>query len=208
MKAAFVLLLVAPAASLHLRDDACACIPWDRAYANHNVKCGQGYEYSAIDKWTAFGQKSFAERIPLDKLPKMVDASDEWKTVMNEYCTFYKAANFTGCLNRKVAAISEQWCYVSEECKGASSVEGTDLAIKWCSESDKLMNNSYPEEVNRLAGLIDQEAGLLGKLSFALSDMIWSDVEGASGLAETELLHTHTWDSFFVRWTLEICEEE
>lgn len=186
MKVALVLLLVAPVASLHgvasfhVRSGACSCIAWKSAYADYNVKCGQGYELGVVGEYA----------LPRDRLPPTFSPA---RDVYPEFCGFYTKSSFTGCLNKGYGTPSEQWCYVSAACEGSSRVEGTDMAIKWCSEADNLLNHTDPLEVNRLALADDQHPGLLGKLSYATAPYKWSDIEAASGLSDNVLRDSHMW---------------
>jgi len=193
MKAALLLLLlVAPAASLNLRNrlESCDCIDWKAVYDKHNVRCGQGYE---LGQGGAF-KKARAE------LPAKVPSGNGF---YDEFCTrMYMQISFQACFNKKFGTPSEQWCYVSAQCEGAEKVEGTDVAIKTCSHDDHLMNNTGPEELNRLAGLDHLEIGLFGKLSYNMEPEKWSAVEAASGLTDTKLMQTHTMETYYgLSWT-------
>jgi len=195
--ASVLLLLVVPATSLHVRArDACSCIDFKSVYTKHGVRCGQGYE---------LGQAGTAKMAP-DALPAtVITITDNIKEddraeflVYDMFCTkFYMRASFPKCLNKKFGTPSEQWCYVSSECEAASKVEGTDVAIHTCTEGDDLMNNTGPEELDRLAQIDNLEIGLFGKLSYNMEPEKWSEVEGASDLLDEEMASAHTVDYMY-----------
>jgi len=190
MKAALVvLLLVAPAASLHVQQGTCSCIAWKSAYNDHKVMCGQGYELR-VD-----GPEYV--RLPRAQLPSRRGNN-------NEFCNqTYMKISFAGCLNKGFGTSTEQWCYVSQDCtaEDTEAVEGTDLAIKECAEGDG-MEDIAPETLNKLADVDHLEMGLLGRLTYAVAPEKWSDVEGASGLSHDLLNQTHTLESFMgLKWT-------
>jgi len=206
--ALILLLLAAPAASLHLSahsnlalvpqvlngvvqlqantSDACACIPFKSAYDDHNVRCGQGFELNATNG------RSYFKNQPREKLPNVTTPSGD--DFYDEFCpNFYMRVSFAGCFKKKFGHGSSQWCYVSADCKAdVTPVEGTDMAIKTCSSSDTLMSEAEPKKLNRLAAHYELDIGTLGKLSYPMMDEKWSDVESVSGLSVKTLEKTHT----------------
>jgi len=193
MKAVLALLIVAPATALNLRNGACSCMSWKSVYADHNVKCGQGYE---------LGQAGSAayERVSAAFLPNTVPTGDGF---YDEFCTrMYMQISVPSCFNKRFGTPAEQWCYVSSECRGSSKVKGTDVAIHMCTAGDPLMTSTAPEELNRLAGIDHLEIGLFGKLSYNMDPQKWSEVEAASSLSAATLKKTHTMESYYgLKWT-------
>merc|ERR1712032_227179 len=86
----------------------------------------------------------------------------------------YMRASFSKCLNRRIGTPTMQWCYVSTECEWAEKVEGTSVAVHLCTEDDDFMNDTAPEELNKLGLQDDLDRGLLGKLSYAVEQERWS----------------------------------
>jgi len=189
MKVALVLLLVAPAASLHVQKNVCDCLPWKSAYNDHNVMCGQGYELGVGG--------------PLVTRMARRDLPYPEASFYDEFCTrMYQQISFSGCFNKGFGTPTKQWCYVDHNCQGTDPVEGTDLAIKSCSEGDNFMNDTAPEELDRLADVDHLEIGLFGKLSYAMEPDLWSDVEAASGLSNDKLQQTHIMESYYgLQWS-------
>lgn len=146
------------------QDDACACLPWQSVYSQHNTRCGDGHELATFTGLFVGGD------------------------VRTEWCTnFFEKAAFNYCLNEQFGYNPKQWCYVSSRCASATNKTKTgqgDVAMKWCNASagDDLMSSRTPEELNRIADMWNLDTGLFAKMSFRMSDFTWSQVEGASGM--------------------------
>lgn len=179
-----VLLLASPTWASVLRGSggSCACLPWKDAYAR-GAKCGAGYEFGTF-KIMKFNMPHI--------LPEFIP-----KDLYNEFCTnFYMRGSHSSCLNMRFGSPAEQWCYVPRACAARESDKIIDslVALHNCSADagDRLMKTTAPEELNRLAGVDKLEIGLFGKLSYAMDEMKWSDVEKASSLPEELYEKAHT----------------
>jgi len=202
MHAALVLLLVMSATSLHVHNVAgprlpeCDCLEWRSVYETFGVKCGQGYELGSLHKSydTTFLDPGSLPDVTLDGTS--LSYRELGMHDYNRLCPyFHMKLEFNKCLNKKFGPV-EQWCYVDSKCEDADrKVPNTNVSIFTCPEDDdNMMKKTRPQELNRLAdtsGGVD--AGLLGKLSYALMEtMKWSDVEIAASLSPEQLKISHT----------------
>jgi len=206
MKAALVLLLlVGMAASLHVQKNSCSCIPWKSAYKDHNVLCGQGYELatgsgSAGPELAKMGRLQRSAFItpgtvtnPMGKAGVWESNSEKFPNYYSQCETGYPALSFAGCLNKQFGTPTQQWCYVSQDCKGADAVEGTDVAIKECTDGDDddIMNETTPLEVNKLAQENLVDPSWIGNLVWPTEPEEWEDVEAATGMSHEKMRMTH-----------------
>jgi len=192
-------LLLASAASLHVQNgEKCACLTWKSVYENGGLLCGQGYEIGLVGpkgiKLSREAILSWAKDSPYYK----VDCTDG-----------YMKTSFSMCLNKGFASPEaqwspEQWCYVGRECQEAEPVEGTDFAIKTCTDQDARMSTVTPEELNKIGAADGLSLQRLAMHAWALDKDVWYSVEASAGISEDEEDKTHDNAKYDqLSWTVE-----
>lgn len=187
-KSAVALLLAAPASqavslqSHRAGEDSCACIPWTDVYESEGVSCGQGKE---LKMFGMEGNKDAKHALP--------------EEMYGEFCSrFFMKSRHNSCYNVEFGPSDHQWCYVPASC-GGKPVEGTKVAVHECSKEggDDLMREKQPEELDKMAMTSGLEIGLFGKMSYAKSELKWSEVEGASSLPADKMKESHTMEAYY-----------
>lgn len=125
MKAALLLLLVAPASSMKLPEGGlnCMCVHWNAAYTQ-GIECGQGYEH-----------KEFCQKRGYQNL--------QYGGCLNKY------------VDKVETSAPEKWCYVSNRCsEGIESTttygKKSNFVIKTCGKNET-ENFLSVEKLNRIA---------------------------------------------------------
>eukprot|EP00747_Dinoflagellata_sp_TGD_P088361 gnl/TRDRNA2_/TRDRNA2_163970_c0_seq6.p1 gnl/TRDRNA2_/TRDRNA2_163970_c0~~gnl/TRDRNA2_/TRDRNA2_163970_c0_seq6.p1 ORF type:complete len:595 (-),score=156.44 gnl/TRDRNA2_/TRDRNA2_163970_c0_seq6:104-1888(-) len=127
-------------------EDSCTCLSFHEAYAEHGVKCGQGYEFWLMTK----------NDEPLEKDAEWLKALGSQPAAYDNFCTkFYMSMRENYCPSVKMERTPDakgleagSWCYVSAECKHASPVPDSKAAVKMCEEGkDILMSTMTPAKL-------------------------------------------------------------
>jgi len=166
--------LLSSAASLHMQNaEECACLPWKSVYANGELLCGQGYELGV------YGKPKSSREFILANLKEEHYVAGCPET--------YMKLSFSKCLNKESGPTPEQWCYVRQECQEAAPVEGTNFAIKTCTEQDPSMRTVEPEELNKIGAADGVWNQHLAFISWNLQPDIWYEIMASTGISEDKL---------------------